>query len=490
MKYYTYILLLLILLSSCNHDYNNNIIEIPDTNIEFNARIKDHGNSTSPLTAIVLTYWDQNHSVEIIIKGKNNNDIRCKNNKLAKSHEIPLLGLYSNHNNTIYVKAYNTENKLVHTKVLNYQTDTLAVNFPEIKIQYLNKEKLGGRFTFVEFINGIYDLPFIFDEYGEIRWYLNFPEEKQVRPVIVRNHPDFYAGDYGDNQYFKYDWLGNEETLSLPEGYKMLHHDVYRHNKSIYFPADNNYILQCDDKGNRIKTWNLVDIVRRYLPDSETLVKEDKDWIHVNAVTYIPEENAILVSARQTLGIFKMDYNSGDIKWILNDTTLQWYKYPKLKNLGLIPQNGCEMPIGQHSPIILPNKNILVKDNGFNGYERNENENLIESKEYSRLVEYKIDETNKTVEQVFEYGRENGTNMFSKFGGSAGYDKNTNSFWALFGYIKSGNDQITTGRLVELDNDGNLLFDVKLRASNAYQYFFRSEKIFFDNYNTILNKSD
>ena len=52
----------------------------------------------------------------------------------------------------------------------------------------------------------------------------------------------------------------------------------------------------------------------------------------------------------------------------------------------------------------MPNGHILVFDNG---YGRNHKKTpFTDPGQYSRIVEYEVDETNKTVKQVWEYGKD------------------------------------------------------------------------------------
>lgn len=461
-------------------------LEIP---IEFSAIINDQENKSSPLTANIISYWDKEHKLEITIKGKANNDIKYTSPEFSKSHKVPVIGLYPSYNNTIYIKAFDNNNQLAHSEILYYQTDSVDIKLPKIEILHFNKAKLESRFTYIEYAHGISDTPFIFDENGEIRWYMKFPPGASIKPIVVKNTPDFFCGDIGDDVLYKYDWLGNEEKIPLPDNYKILHHNIYRHNKNIFFPADKDYILECTEKGSKVKEWDLKEIVKRYLPQNENLIDDGEDWIHVNSVLFNEEDNSLIVSARQTLGVFKLDYNTGNIKWILNDTTSLWYAYPDLKSLALKPIDGCELPIGQHSPYIMPNKNILLLDNGFNGYSRDSSGVMLPSKSYSRLVEYKIDENNMTVEQIFQYGKEHTTELRTVFGGSAGYDKSLDTYWSLFGDILTEGKN-TEGRIIETDRDGNRLFDARLSDDGNEHFYYSSEKIFLSNYNLILNGDD
>ncbi len=473
--------LVIILCLACQKEEDENIPVTDITDIEFIATVEPHGNNNSPLTAIINTTALAEHSLEIIIKGKFGNNLSYKDRNVSKSHEIPLIGLYPAYNNIIFVCAFDRDNKEIARVELEYQTDSIMVDIPEIEVIHYDSSALNGRLTFIEYRMGLYDIPFVFDEYGDVRWYLKYPDQSLIRPTVVKNTRDFYCGDLGYNVMHKFDWTGNVETFTLPDGYFMLHHEVYRYSDHLFFPSDKDFILECDEKGNKIKEWNLYEIVKSYLPVNQQLVVEGKDWLHINSVYYQQEDHSLVVSARQSLGVFKIDYNSGNIRWILNDTSLSWYSYPKLKDLALQAIEGCELPLGQHSPVPLSGNRILMFDNGYDGYERlNDEDGLTDGgKGYSRLVVYNISENTMTVSQDFQYGREQGKDLFSMYAGNAGFDQATSSYYALFGTI-TFTDTLALGRVIEVGTDGYLLFDARLTALDTRQFFSRGEKIDLD----------
>jgi len=478
-KWFIYIIVPFFFLT-CQKEENPDIDLKDITDTTFIATIKPHGNDNSPLTAIITTTGKEPHTLEIRILGKYDNDLTYIDKNLSRSHTVPLIGLYPDFDNTIFVKAVNSNNQTISTKRFQVKTDPVNVQIPNIEILAYDHEFLPGRLTFIEYRLGFTNVPFVFDEYGDVRWYLKYPDQSLIRPTLVKNKRYFYCGDFGYSVMYKFDWFGNIDTIDLPEGYNMLHHEVNRNNGHLFFPSDNHYILETDENGKKIKEWNLEEIVKRYLPANQQMVIEDKDWLHVNSVYYQEEDQSLVVSARQSLGVFKLDYSSGNILWILNDTSALWYSYPKLKNLALMPLEGCDLPIGQHSPVPLSGNRILMLDNGYDGYERINSEGGLTDggKGYSRLVVYEINENNMTVSQDFEYGREQGEILYSKYAGNAGYDDIIGSYYGLFGDIKPGSK--AEGRVIEVDSDGILLFEARLTAGDSKQLFSRGEKIDLD----------
>jgi arylsulfate sulfotransferase len=473
-------------LLSCDSEPDSDIPVRDVVDTDFQVTINDHGNVHSPLSAVITSLSKHEHRLEITIRGKYENDLLYTHDTLTKTHSVPLIGLYPGFNNTIDVKAYNASHQQIAARSLEFQTDSLDLELPGIEILHREESHPGSRLTFVEYRKGITNLPFIFDEYGEVRWYLKYENQSLIRPSIIKNSSHFYCGDFGNNVFYQFDWLGNKNTHTLPDGFKMLHHDVYRHRGHLFFPSDQYSILECDEQGKLIKSWNVDKIVRNYLPENQSLASEGKDWLHINSVHYQEDDASLLVSARNSLGVFKLDYITGDIRWILNDTAMLWYSYPGLKELALIPHEGCELPIGQHSPVLLPDGDILMLDNGYDGYERLKDEDglIAGGKAYSRLVIYQVDPEKLTVSQVFEFGREYGKDLYSRFAGNAGFDPETGSCYGLFGKIVKTEQGLVEGRVIEAAKDGELLFDARLTGKNSEELFYRSEKI---NLNEIIN---
>lgn len=364
----------------------------------------------------------------------------------------------------------------------------VSFNLPSIEILTSN---LAERFTLVEY-RTITNKPFIFDVHGEIRWFLKF-EESGIQPIVSNNSPIIFIGDKNKPKYYKYNWLGEVlNEITIPNSEMITHHSQFTHpDGGDIIPIDTedavgSLICHFDEFGNILKQWNMNEIVLNYLPENQDMLVIGKDWFHCNYARYDASDNSIILSGRTSIGVIKLDYNTGEIKWILGDPQKKWYQYQGLRDLALQPIGNTQLPLGQHSPIKLPNGNMLLLDNGWDGYDRKANEDgLINGgRQYSRLVEYTIDETAMTVTQVMQYGKEKGQELYSRVVGNTGYDLKVDSRYCLFGAIaynpNSNNVPNTEGRIIEVDNFGNLLFDAKLNTQVSSSLFYRTEKIDFE----------
>ena len=122
------------------------------------------------------------------------------------------------------------------------------------------------------------------------------------------------------------------------------------------------------------------------------------DWTHGNGVTYDPHDDSVLVSLRLQDCVLKIDRKSGDIAWILGDHA-NWL--PSLQKKLLTPVgDDFRWPWHMHNPRITSEGTIVLFDNGIYGA-RPGQERIPFHKSFSRGVEYRVDETAMTVEQVW-----------------------------------------------------------------------------------------
>lgn len=166
------------------------------------------------------------------------------------------------------------------------------------------------------------------------------------------------------------------------------------------------------------------------------------DWTHANAVVYIETDDAYLINFRYLSSIVKINRGTGDIVWIFGEHSgysdeLQ----PKL----LSQANDFRWPWHQHAPMLTPDGNILLFDNG--NYQSRPFEPPVEIENtYSRIAEYRIDEENMTVEQVWTTG-EPDPSIVSFAMGDVDWLQETGNILAGFGFV------LPTDRLTELDWD-------------------------------------
>lgn len=138
------------------------------------------------------------------------------------------------------------------------------------------------------------------------------------------------------------------------------------------------------------------------------------DWMHMNSV--MPIDDDLIISSNYQSSIVRNDWD-GNIQWILGNDEA----YPEsMKELFLSPiSDNFSYPYNQHAAEVIgdldnnPNTlYLLVFDNGSN---RNAVEGTYDPL-VSRVLHYRIDEVQKTVQEIFSYG-EDRPELFSAFRG-------------------------------------------------------------------------
>lgn len=405
----------------------------------------------SPLTAMIMFNTNQLANVSVEIKGKSEDTtIRHTFNEMSKVHRIPIYGLYANYNNQIDILV-NYRDGSEEKKTIYIKTDELPKDIYQVQTNVADKEAMAEGLTFVSsnYISAI-------DSNGEIRWYLSSKLYGTTTPIKrLRNGHLIIMSDrsirspYYQTGFYEMDLLGRVYNEYIVEG---IHHSIQElENGNFIVSAEKDskttedYIVEIDrDTGNIIRSWDLGEILgidkiadatyqyRNHLDKkmsmnnaSEEAISEatietsQHDWFHNNSTYYDEKENAIIVSGRQQDIVMKFDADTKEIKWILSDINDEWPE--ELRNKLLNPKGETfEWQYGQHAIEMLPNGDIMLYDNG-NFRTKIVGEELKPEENYSRAVIYRIDEKEMSVEQVWQYGKERGNELYTPYIGDVDY---------------------------------------------------------------------
>jgi hypothetical protein len=159
---------------------------------------------------------------------------------------------------------------------------------------------------------------------------------------------------------------------------------------------------------------------------------EGADWAHANAVIYDDNDDSFMISIRHQDAVIKIARTSGALRWILAPPA-NWS--PELEPYLLTPVGDpFEWPYHQHAPMLTSNGTVVMFDNG-NHRASPPDPGVGDSENYSRAVEYAIDEEAMTVEQVWEYGASSDERLYSDFIGDADQLPSTGNVLIVFGGI-------------------------------------------------------
>ena len=367
----------------------------------------------SPLTALVMFETNDYVSPTVTVVGKSEKTTYTHTFKESKTHYLEILGLYPDYNNEVIISYGNVSKKIY------IQTGKLPDNFVMPSSIYKDEDKLDNELYF--YTPSSIGYTCAYDINGDVRWYLTESFIWEINRLRngnlllstdkLVNNPYYTTGLYEMNMlgkiYFEY---------NIDGGY---HHDYYEMPNGNILVLSNNfangtvedYIVELDLRdGSIVKKFDLTDILPMNEGESEN--STTYDWFHNNSVWYDEKSNSITLSGRHMDAVINISYDTGKLNWIIGDSTnytSEWQKY-FFKPIG----DNFEWQWSQHSAKITPDGYVFIFDNGNNKSKIKENY-VDASNSYSRGVMYKIDTSNMTIEQIWEYGKERGSDFYSPY---------------------------------------------------------------------------
>lgn len=367
----------------------------------------------SPLTALVMFETNDYVSPTVTVVGKSEKTTYTHTFKESKTHYLEILGLYPDYNNEVIISYGDV------TKKIYIQTGKLPNNFVMPSSIYKDEDKLDNELYF--YTPSSIGYTCAYDINGDVRWYLTESFIWEINRLRngnlllstdkLVNNPYYTTGLYEMNMlgkiYFEY---------NIDGGY---HHDYYEMPNGNILVLSNNfangtvedYIVELDLRdGSIVKKFDLTDILPMNEGESEN--STTYDWFHNNSVWYDEKSNSITLSGRHMDAVINISYDTGKLNWIIGDSTnysSEWQKY-FFKPIG----DNFEWQWSQHSAKITPDGYVFIFDNGNNKSKIKE-KYVDASNSYSRGVMYKIDTVNMTIEQIWEYGKERGSDFYSPY---------------------------------------------------------------------------
>lgn len=353
----------------------------------------------------------------------------------------------------------------------------------------------------------------IVDDTGDVVWYstLGNPTNYQLEDGTL-----LYLDE---SDVVNVDMLGNEmRRVTLDNPGIELSHDMFPTSDNTYlsitiqgatidgFPVsytdqdaerittlvEDNPIVEFDRLGNLLHIWPLTDMIDTSRIGYQSLETRPggigPDWVHANAVLQDTRDDSVIVSLRHQDALVKFSRSTGKLKWILG-THANWS--PAFQPYLLNPVGEpFEWQYHQHAPNITPSGTILVFDNGnYRASPFDGKAPLPSSRNYSRAVEFAIDEQNMEVRQVWEYGKNIAQPLFAGHIGDANWMPKTGNVLVTFGGTsytggvansKLGLGAVST-RIIEVTHEtpAEKVFDLLVYdpGRNARMQVFRSERI-------------
>lgn len=387
-----------------------------------NVIVNPYGNS--PLTALVIFKTENSVMPKITIQGKDELSTFTHTFDNGKEHFLPIYGLYSGIENEVEIEFNDVK------KTIKIKTSQLPKDFKLPTSIKADKTKLTNDLYFFTPASRGYTCAY--DVNGDVRWYFTNHALWEINRLkngnlLVSTERPINAPYYMTGLY-EMDLLGKiYNEYSLKGGY---HHDYYEMENGNLLVASDDFdneegtvediIVELDRKNGKIvKTFDLKKVLN--MTDGQSENWSSYDWFHNNSVWYDKLTNSITLSGRHQDAVINIDYDSGKLNWIIGDPTNWSEEYQKYF---FEPIGELEWQWSQHAAMITPEGYVFILDNGNNKSKIKE-QYVPASESYTRGVMYKIDTDNMTIEQVWQYGKERGSEFYSSYISDVDYlDKN------------------------------------------------------------------
>ena len=375
----------------------------------------------------------------------------------ATAHRLPALGMRPARKHLIRVRIENPETGAVETsEPLTFSTPALPRNFPPLKTVLAKPEQMEPGVTL--FPTNLwnknksvmtYGFLVALDAEGEVVWFLNSGHRTADCRVMRNGHLLFQHASY--RHALEIDLYGNvirqwhgarltqaSNPKSIPVDVDTMHHDLQELPNGNFLTLATQLIhfdkyptSETDPDAPWGPAYVVVDEIVEFQPDDGLVLRRwpllklldkdrfgymaltgfwkskynrringlSRDWSHANALIYVEEDDAMIVSLRHLDCLIKIDRKTGEIVWILGDHGGwgdRWKPYL------LEPEGDLEWTYHQHSPQLTRDGTLIIYDNG-NYRARPFDPRLPGDQNQSRVVEFRVNEQARTVSQIWEY---------------------------------------------------------------------------------------
>jgi arylsulfate sulfotransferase len=462
----------------------------------------------APLTAMLTLETAVETKVRMRVTGKNGpaSDVVHEFEDISNSHSLPILGLYGGYDNQLELMLFDESGRDLGTTTITIPTEPLIPDLPQIVID-LPAATTQPNMTLVSYFGSSPEggppfNPFIFDDFGEIRWFVDHKNNDALDSLNFQNglevlaNGNLYFGDISSNAIYEIDMFGNIlNTWPLSSTGFTFHHQVLeKPNGNFVITVTKTGIVTVEDhiieigraNGEVVNAWDFRESLQY---DRTTWTTDMEDWLHLNAVEYDATDDCIIASGR-TQGLVKVDATN-NVKWILaphrgwglagNGVDLKTKLLQPLDALGApIADAGVldgaenhpdfEWNWYQHAPKKLADGGLLLFDNG-------DTRNFKKEEFYSRVVKYVIDETAMTVQQEWQYGKERGLETYAGFVSDVDFNGESGNIVFSPGVIVD--DGPRHGKIVEINvNTSDVVFEATIiQPQSKGVTFHRTERI-------------
>ena len=289
-------------------------------------------------------------------------------------------------------------------------------------------------------LNKAFGMLIIVNQKGDVLWYYRTNSRISDFDMLPNGNISYMTQD---NRVVEIDFAGNiiqewyaanrpeeKDEKAIPVEALTFHHDVSllpNGNRLILSTEireiDNYFTSELDENAPRKRQKVMGDVVLEFTPAGEIVHRWSAfdhmpvmrigyetfsrywerrgfpgviDWSHANAIVPLPNEEAYLVNFRYQSAMIKVNKSTGEIEWIFAEPT-GWSDKLQDKLLD-IPESSWNWH--QHSPRFTSSGTLLFfNNNNYQARPFNKTKSIDESPSY--VVEYKINEADRTVDRVW-----------------------------------------------------------------------------------------
>jgi arylsulfate sulfotransferase len=411
----------------------------------------------------------------------------------STSHSVPLYGFKPARNNNISITVHDRDgNELTAPNPVLFSTGALPSNFPVFNVLVRKADRMEPGYNLIRaVVNPQLGYIIIVNNSGEVVWYTSLTSGLENRQL-----PNGNLLQVLPNAFNEFNLLGVKvKTWAVSTNLNIDTHDVFftSNNTILYIHADTTSIANFPSSatdpnaprqtakvqydriiemsaidGSVSGNWSVLDLLDplriTYLSFAPSAL--GLDIHHGNAVIEDPRDGSIILSVRDQNAVVKFS-RDGNVKWILGPHE-NWG--PEYQQYLLTPVGTpFQWNYGQHAPRITREGTLLLYDNG-NFRASPFDESIPDSENFSRAVEFDINEETMEVRQIWEYGTDIPEQLYTGSVGNVEQLPKTGNILIDFGNISyvsharpsAYSTNASMARIKEVTHDANkeVLFDL------------------------------
>ncbi len=478
--------------------------------------------ANAPLAGVLQLTTDVNSRVSILVSDGTNlweKDFY----DFATNHSETVLGFKPGQTNLILVTVFDKDrNATTASQLLAFVTPALPSDFPVWEVLAAEPDSMEPGYTlFIVYNNGTgHAYATIMDNLGEVVWWCTVAAT-DVDVKRMDNGDLFLPQQSPANSFIELNLLGQTvRTWTPATGLPVDGHDgiLTDHGTLLYlsntsrvvnsFPSStvSNAPLKTatvDDcpiveiSATNSALLNLWSPITNGLSDPTritylTYVSPGPNGVdneHVNALIEDTNDSSIIISVRNQNAVIKFS-RTGQLKWILGPPD-NWKTNRQGTNLQPYLLTPVGQPFGwnygQHSVMLTPQRSLLTFDNG-NFRASPYAPPLLDQSNYSRGVEYSINETNMEVTQVWDSMDAGGDRLYTPIFGETQWLPQTRDVLVTYGSVSYVNGShpspysagATMARVIEYTHDPvpQVVFDLSFFDRNNTNSTYRGYRLY------------